>query len=144
MGDPALVAAARYERDRRGEAYPRKIAAREIDAEAAAVDFQCWVAIAEWLTSGHFYSFSGGIDPDREGAPIVRWPELEAAAKAALHQVERKLAGEGWLDGMPETETSRRRCALVHIHHKIALRRESIDTINAQIRAPQGEELECH
>jgi hypothetical protein len=128
-----LAKAARFERERRGETYPQKIF-NGGDKEALCIDYQCWVAIETWLELDTFSSFHGGADPERDDAPIISWPHLEAAAKKALHAMERKLAGEGWFDGCPETETSRRRCALVHIHRKLQLRRESIDIINAEFR----------
>jgi hypothetical protein len=140
MADQALVEAARLERDRRAASYPQKIA-EGADAEALCLDYQCWVAIAEWVETERFFSFVGGADPDRDDAPIVNWPTLEAAAFRAVGQVERKLAGEAWLDGCPETPTSRRRNALVRIHRAIQLRRESIDAINAEfskVRKPEG------
>src|SRR5690348_14175995 len=105
MDGPELAAAARFERDRRAERYPELIA-EGVDAEALCLDYQCWVAIAEWIETDRFFSFVGGAEPERDDAPIVHWPTLEEAAKKALHKIELKLAGEGWFDGCPETETS--------------------------------------
>jgi hypothetical protein len=137
MPDRALLAAARFERDRRAASYPQRIFEGRISAEDAAVDYQCWVAIAEWFETERFFSFAGGAEPDRDDAPVISWPQLEDAAKKALHQVERKLAAEGWLDGCPPTATSERRNALVRIHRAIQLRGESIETINRELRADQ-------
>jgi hypothetical protein len=134
--DAELVAAAKFERDRRGARYPQLIYDGKLDAESAAIDYQCWVAIAEWLETERFFSFAGGANPDRDGAPIVSWPELEAAAQKALRKVELKLAGEGWLDGMEESPTARRRNLLTRIHRAIQLRHESVDAINAELSRP--------
>ena len=134
-----LIEAARHERDRRLDTYPKKIAAREIDAETASIDYQCWVAIAEWLETDRFSSFYGGADPQSEQAPLIRWPELEAAAKKARDAVERKLAGEGWFDGCTPTATSERRNALTLIHRKLQLKREHMEWINAELRREAAE-----
>jgi hypothetical protein len=138
MKDPDLLDAAVAERDHRLESYNRRIAAGGLDPakiEAMCLDYQCWVAIAAWLETDRFDGFYGGADPESPSAPYVRWPELEAAAKKALDSVELKLAREGWFDGCEPTAISERRCALVRIHRKVALRRESIDAINEEFRA---------
>jgi hypothetical protein len=75
----------------------------------------------------------GGAD----GATRIDWAACEAAADKAMKKIERKLAGEGWFDGCPETATSQRRCALIRIHRAVQLRRESIDQLNAELRARQ-------
>lgn len=134
--DAVLVEAACHERDRRRDSYPAKI--REgADAEALCLDFQCWVAIAEFVESGRFFGFHGGADPQGPNAPWVGWPELEGAAKKALGKVELRLASEGWLDGLPETPTARRRNALTRIHRAIQLRRATVDSINVDLRRRQ-------
>jgi hypothetical protein len=145
MADAILVAAAQYERDRRLELAPDRIAKlgpapSDLAAiDGICVDCQCWIAIAEWLETDRFTGFYGGAEPDSDAAPYIRWPELEAAARKALHQVERKLAGEGWFDGCEPTATSERRWKLVHIHRKLQLRHEMVDSINAELKKPKLE-----
>jgi hypothetical protein len=133
-----LAEAARFERDWRAERYPPKIAAGETSAEDAAIDFQCWVAIAEWLETDRFTGFHGGAEPDTSDAPWISWPELVCAADKAIDtaaaKVTRLEAKHG--QGAPElAETYRRRANLVCIQRALHLRRESIDAINAEIRA---------
>lgn len=130
----ALVAAARFERDRRAANYPARIGAGQLDVEAAAIDYQCWVAIAEWLETDRFYSFAGGADPERDDAPIVSWPELEAAAAKALTSIKGKVQAEE-SRGAAGIEQLHVRCARLNaIHRRIRLRRLSIDQINAELR----------
>jgi hypothetical protein len=130
--DPVLAAAARFERDRRCESAPQAIFDGRVTAEQAQVDYQAWCLIAQWLETGEFRIIEeGGAD----GATRIDWAVCEAAADKALKKIERKLAGEGWFDGCPETATSQRRCALIRIHRKVQLRRQSIDAINAEFRA---------
>ena len=170
-GACTLVAAARFERDRRAERYPRRIAELRATVgsdgpaiESLSLDYQCWCAIAEWLETERFQSIAGGANPDDPAAPIIRWPELEAAAAAALARINAKLdaldergsVGEGGprskerptvgVDG-PATEIApyitpetlgalrERRSCLFAIHRKVALRRETIDRINRELRA---------
>lgn len=133
----ALAAAARFERDRRGETYPAKIRDGKIPEEAAAIDYQCWVAIAEWLETDRFFSFVGGADPDKPDAPLINWPELEAASASALATVEALVERQeakalGNLDDL--TEIYVRRAKLICIHRKVQLRRQSIDAINHQLQ----------
>jgi hypothetical protein len=135
--DAALFAAARLERDRRAEAFPAKIRAGA-DAERLSIEYQCWVAIAEWLEGGRFFSFAGGADPDRADAPVIRLAELEAAAQDALARRSAKLeALEGQTNVTPETlgALRQRRSCLFIIHRRLALRRQSVDAINAELRA---------
>lgn len=142
--DPTLASAARYERDRRGENYPPRIAAREIDAEPAAIDYQCWTAIAEWLETGNFQSFSGGADPEGPDAPLIRWPELEAAAEAALVSITAKcdkLLADGGDGGETFAEACARRARLFVIHRKVQLRRQMVDSVNREFRAMQVKEI---
>lgn len=125
MTDADLVAAAQHERDRRAASYPEKIK-DGADVEALTIDFQCWVAIAEWVETGHFFSFAGGADPDSPNAPIISWPHLQTAAQRALNKA---------------LNPSARRSALEAIHRKVALRRTSIDIINQHLRSTRGREL---
>jgi len=134
----ALVVAARFERDHRADNYARRIAAGEpLDPEAAAIDYQCWVAVAEWLETGRFQSFNGGANPESPTAPVIRWPELEAAAEAALVGI---AARTDRLDRDPNARPEDRaaahlrRARLVIIHRKVQLRRQTIDAINLHAR----------
>ena len=156
-GACTLVAAARFERDRRAERYPRRIAELRATVgsdgpaiESLSLDYQCWCAIAEWLETERFQSIAGGANPDDPAAPIIRWPELEAASAAALARINVKLdvldergsVGEGGprskeMAVSPETlgALRERRSCLFAIHRKVALRRETIDRINRELRA---------
>lgn len=141
--EAALIEAARFERDRRSQTYPQKIYDGKIDAEPAAIDFQCWVAIAEWLDTGRFFSFAGGAEPERADAPIISWAELESAAEAALvsvsAQCDRLFTAEQVEAGAYE-EACARRSRLWAIHRKVQLRRQMVDSINREFRSTkQGE-----
>lgn len=141
---PALAAAARFERDRRGESYPAKIYEGRISAEDAAIDYQCWCALVEWLDSGNFRGFYGGADPEGPKAPWISWPELEAAAERALTSVGAMVSKqEAEIVGNAEklVELYVRRARLVVIHRKVQLRRQMIDSINVEVRA-RGERVE--
>jgi hypothetical protein len=143
----ALLDAACFERDRRAESYPLKIA-EGADAEKLTIDFQCWVAIAEWLDTDRFMSFTGGADPDAPGAPVIRWPDLEAAARTALDSVAAKLAGEQAFLARPRAEGEEReplsatelealqvrRARLFAIHAKVQRMREAIDLLNNEFK----------
>jgi hypothetical protein len=131
-----LVETARFERDRRGESYPAKIGGGA-DAEALTIDFQCWCAIAGWVETGHFFGFHGGAEPERDDAPWISWPELEAAAESALTHTSAKcdrLLTEGEGEGETYAEACNRRAKLTCIHRKVQLRRQLIDSINAELR----------
>lgn len=117
-----LAAAACFERDRRAESYPGKIGAGA-NAGALSFDYQCWVAIAEWLESDRFMGVYGGADPQAPDAPWIGWPALEAAAARAMGKIS----------------DANRHAALARIHRKVALRRQSVDIINAQIRAERAQ-----
>jgi hypothetical protein len=136
----ALLSAARAERDRRADSYPLRIAAGKISALDAAVDFQCWVAIAEWLETGRFFSFAGGDDPDSPAAPVIRWRELEEAAAKALAaidaKIERSLSGGQASSDLAALQS--RGELLVHIHRKLSLRRAIVDSLNAELRSTEA------
>jgi hypothetical protein len=149
MADDVLVIAARHERDRRAESYPKKIAEGRIDEIVAAVDHHAWVAIVEWLQTGRFRRF--------DGPPAVGWPELETAAKSAYEQIcakvdaieadpdqakvkpEKRLTSGQWIDRLTELYIRRARLRLIHI--KVQLRRESVDIVNAELRARTPQEI---
>jgi hypothetical protein len=131
----ALVTAAQFERDRRRDTYPQRIAAGG-DAEKLCLDYQCWVAIAEWIETERFLTFAGGADPDSEGAPIVRFANLEAAAARGLKHLQAKAEA-----AEPDAEIHARLAAVMAIHRAVALRATSIAAINAelrQLRTPQA------
>jgi hypothetical protein len=140
-----LAAAARAERDHRLQSYSARIRGGSPEAEGASIDYQCWVAIAEWLETDRFFSFAGGADPERADAPIIRWPELEAAAEAALigasAKCDRMLSG-GDGEGESYVEACVRRARLACIHRKVQLRRQMIDSLNRDLRrAATGKEI---
>lgn len=129
-GPNPLLLAAKLERDRRAESYPGKIS-DGADAEALSIDYQCWVAIAEWLETDRFFSFAGGAEPERSDAPIIRWPDLERAAEKAVGQINDKVAKQEAKGAADElTELYLRRARLICIHRRLQLRRASIDSIN--------------
>lgn len=145
----ALNDAAEFERDRRLARAADAIAAGG-DAQAIAIDCQCWTAIAAWLDTDRFMGFYGGADPGAQPGtvgedgratkdpPWIGWPQLEAAALKALTHVTDKTAEQEAKPGHKLAELAdlhRRRARLFAIHRKLQLRRESIDIINAQIRA---------
>jgi hypothetical protein len=145
-----LAAAACHERDHRAASYPARIAEGKSDPETASIDYQAWVAIAEWLETGNFRSFAGGAEPDRTDAPIVSWPALETAAKSALDAAGRKidrieadpdqqrvapakrLTAEQYFEKL--TDLYVRRGRLICIHRKVQLRRQMVDSINREFR----------
>lgn len=138
-----LIDQARFERDTRAERYPRLVREGKVSAEAASIDYQCWVAIVSWLETGQFMGFHGGAEPLREAnhsldgstpqtaaAPWISWPELVVAADSALVSVNAKA------EQKPGDEALQlRRARLFAVHRKLQLRRESIDTLNAAFRA---------
>lgn len=133
-----LVAAAQFERDRRAQTYPRRIREQGLDPEAASIDFQCWVAIAEWLETARFFSFAGGASPERDDAPIISWPQLEAAAESARNSIAdkvRKQEAERIGNAEKLAELYVRRARLFAIHARVAAMRRSIDGLNAELRA---------
>lgn len=130
----ALVDAAIVERDRR-----LKRAAKELDAlqplvggdgaanekvradrETIVTSCQCWSAIVTWLESDRFESFIGGETTD---GPIIRWPELEAAAARALAATKNTTEAE-----------LVHRARLMAVHAKLARMRSHVDFINAEFR----------
>lgn len=136
--DYGLVDAAIAERDWRADNYGKRIPAGEIaDVEGATIDYQCWVAIAEWLESGRFKGFHGGAEPERDDAPWISWPELEAAAERALTTLnakcDRMVAGEDG-EGESYAEACARRAKICCIHRKVQLRRQMVDSINRDLR----------
>lgn len=148
MTELTLIAeAARHERDHRAASYPAKLqgmlagtADHAARLEAMTIDYQCWVAIAEWVETGRFFGFYGGAEPDNEGAPWISWPALETAAESALTSLSAKCdrlltKGEG-----DETyaEACARRARLICIHRKVQLRRQLVDSVNAELRASAG------
>lgn len=134
-----LLEAAQAERGRRADDYGRRIPAGEIaDVQGATIDYQCWVAIAEWIETGRFKGFHGGAEPERDDAPWISWPELEATAEKALAMAtakcDRILAG-GDGEGESYAEACLRRARLNCIHRKVQLRRQLVDSINRDLLA---------
>jgi len=126
----ALVAAAQFERDTRAERYPRLVADRKLDREVATVDHECWCVIAGWFETGQLAS----VDIDLNGSTrSISWAECEAAAEKALASVTTKADRLGGGDE-DFSATHARRASLVCIHRLVKLRRESIDTLNAELR----------
>jgi hypothetical protein len=150
MTADALAEAARRERDHRAASYPARLAAELPDTPAYAarlaaltVDYQCWCAIAEWLESGRFGGFYGGSDQHECEAPWIGWPQLEDAAAKAVASIEAKIAKLA-ADADRErvapalAERQERRAQLTAIHRKVRLRRQMIDSINADLRAARS------
>ena len=132
---PTLAEAARAERDRRAERYPQRSADGKISADDATIDYQCWVAIAEWLESGRFMGFYGGASPEESDAPWIGWPQLDQAAAKALTSIDAKIER---LAADPDQERvaalNLRRANLTAIHRKVQLRRQMVDSINHELR----------
>lgn len=154
--DASLLEAAKAERDRREETFPRKIAALRCqlgpgeetspDIEALVIDFQCWTAIAAWLETDQFASFYGGTDPSADSAPVCSWREIEAAAADALAKRSARIdALEGAPNVQPETlgALRARRSCLFALHRRIQLRRLTIESINADFRAMREPAVEA-
>lgn len=134
----ALAEAARAERDRRGEDYPPKLLAAPDKAEAMSIDYQCWHALAGFFETGRFAGFHGGAEPERDDAPWISWPELDAAAERALASVDKSLAKRE-AEGTDAGELHVRRARLFCIHRIVARRRETIDLVNAHFRKAPAE-----
>lgn len=149
--DDSLLAGAQFERDRRADRYPAIIAADPSRADELIVDYQCWVAIAEWLESDKFMGFHGGAAPDSPASPWISWPQLETAAQKALTSIGDKI---GRFESDPDqaavdppnrltaaqylerlTELYVRRARLTCIHRKVQLHHQMIASINAELRA---------
>lgn len=124
----SLVDAARFERDRRAESYPPLVAAGKLGAEQGTADYQAWCAILQWLETGRFVSFEGGTD----GATMIDWAFVEAAAAKALAKLDAKAERDG--------EAKVRRDRVFCIHRMVARERRLIDAINAELRKRLGRE----
>lgn len=100
-----LTEAARFERDHRAESYARRINAGDtLDIETATVDYQCWVAIAEFVETGRFQAFYGGADQSAANPPWIGLAALESAAEAALTTINSRIERlEGAPNVQPET-----------------------------------------
>ena len=141
----ALIETARFERDRRERLGPERAAeiertsASPAEAEqrlhALCVDVQAWEAIAGWLETGRLSAFEG---MDDDGQPLVRWPDLERAAEAALAATSERIARlEADPAAKPETlgELRERRSCLFVIHRKVQWQRQGVESINAEFRS---------
>jgi hypothetical protein len=121
----ALLEAATIERDLRLERAPRALAESGADREAIVISCQCWSAIVTWLDTDKFESFVGGESSD---GPVIRWPELEAAAERAL-----RGAKQG-------TEAERvQRARLTAVHARLQRMRADVDWLNAEFKKPREE-----
>jgi hypothetical protein len=137
-----LAAAAQFERDRRGESYPQRIYDQPQAAEALCLDYQCWVAIAEWVESDRFRGFYGGAEPERDGAPWISWPQLETAAEKALDTLTARIdRAERENDASAIAELTVRRAKVVCIHRLVQRMRAYIDLLNHEFRKRRELEL---
>jgi hypothetical protein len=128
MTDPDLVAAARFELQRREASYPALVASGKLSADEATIDFQAWHCILGWLESGRFECVNaGGID----GQTIVDWALAEDAAERALTKITAS-AEKATADKAPALWA--RRAALHAIAGKVRLRRQTIEVLNRQFR----------
>jgi hypothetical protein len=117
----ALADAAIVERDKRVGRAPAALREPGADRNQIIISCQCWSAIVIWLEDDRFESFTGGEASD---GPIIRWPELEAAAARAL-------AG-----ARDDTEANRvQKARLTAIHARVQRHRQNVDFINAEFRA---------
>lgn len=128
----ALAAAARLERDRRGESYPGRVAAGVIGEQDATLDYQAWCAIAQWLETGRttIVGNPGGADHCRDDAPIVTWGLLTDAAGRALASLDAAVAKHP-----DDADRKVRRDRLFCIHCAVSRQAERIAAINADLKA---------
>jgi hypothetical protein len=129
----SMIAAAKFERDRRAERFPALVAAGKLGEDEATVEYQCWCVIADWIEGGTFTPiYDGGADE----RTAVDWALAEDVSAKALAKITAKLAKqEAENPAHPElAEGHRRRANLVCIHRAVQLRRQSIESINRQFR----------
>ncbi len=138
---PSLwIDAAKVERDRRAERYPRLIADRKITEDEATADYQAWCAIADWLAHGSWKLIGGWGGTADPPVIAITWPYMQERAKAALDTIETKIlkecdpATERTIDGGQLAALRERRCAVEGIHEIVKLQREMIERTS---RAPQ-------
>lgn len=145
---PALVAAAEFERDRRAARYPRLVARRELDAEAANLDYQAWHCIVEWMRAGRCCLIGGWGGIAEPPVHVISWALLEQAAEKAVATIEDKLGkeiafaegrpGAGFPAGRPPLSPDAlavlrdRRESIWTIHQILVRQRESMDRLSVQ------------
>lgn len=76
------IAAARHERDRREDNFPKLIADGKIPLGPAEANYQAWCAITEWLEQGKSSWLT----------TMLGWPALEDAAEKQLADLDERLA----------------------------------------------------
>lgn len=141
-----LVAAARYEIDRRAESYPRLVVEGRLDPDAATLDFQAWHGIAEWLATGHcqLIGCAGGVNTEQPR--LIEWDLLEESADKGLAAIRRLYRDEAAFAAAPNdpnrqplpaeqleslAERGRR---LAQICRAVANHRRIRDQLNAELR----------
>lgn len=130
---PALLEAAKFERDQRQASYPPRVAAGQLDEDAATIDWQCWVAIVEWAETGMTALLNrdaGIMDPP---TALLGWATLEAAAERALATIQAKV------DRGATPAICDRRDDLWAIHHRLKGERELAERTAAAISQRFGQ-----
>jgi hypothetical protein len=130
-----LVAAARFERDLRADKYPALVASRRLGADEALVDFQAWAAIAHWLEHDAWPAWTGAGGVDER--TVVDWALAEDCAAKALAKVLDTAAAAA---ADKADALNARASHLTAIHRRVQLRRQSIDSLNRQLRAQRQQE----
>lgn len=122
--------AACYERDRRANSYPRLVAAGELDEEKATIDYQAWVAIADWMAEGRCWLIGGWGGVADPPVTVLTWALLEQSAEDQLASIEARieaLAGEEGADQAKLARLRERRDAIWCIHNLMVKQREAVE-----------------
>ncbi len=122
--------AARFERDRRAQSYPRIVAEGKLAAEAATVDYQAWCAIAEWLACGTARMIGGWGGLADPPVAVISWALLEECAQKAVTSIDRKLAKAV----APDAALELRRFGLDGIHAILVCQRELVERTERDAR----------
>lgn len=135
--DPRWIAAARFERDRRARSYPRLVAEKKLDHQAAEADYQAWCYIAEWMETGKCALIGGWSgEPDFEGG-ILTWAFLEESAAKAVAGIDAKIAKDE--DDVEVTDEAlaitRARREVVSSIHGLMVRQRELVTMNERLTA---------
>lgn len=143
---PDLVAAARYEIERRADAYPPLVVQGRLDPDAATLDFQAWHGIAEWLETGHcrLIGQAGGVNT--EEPTTIDWALLAGAADKGLATIRKLYRDEAAYARNPDdpqraalaaaelAQLEQRGRDLARIQAAVAAHKRIRDDLNAELR----------
>lgn len=133
--DAAWIQAARFERDRRADRYPRLVAQRKLTEEAATLDYQAWVCIAQWMEAGKCALIGGWGGASDPPATVLSWALLESSAAKALEGIEAKLQRDGAAAPADKLAQLQQRRDAVFCIHALLVRQRDIATMTDRLVA---------